>query len=127
MMKVLEATMTWILAFLVKVVVVKELVYVTMAWILGEGEDIGDGDGGGDHGLGLAVVTMTCVPASLVLVMVVMELVEVTMTWFLGHPSPLFCAGMVSRVSSNLFLPHSAPMCLADGCKKQDDISGCPE
>ena len=72
-------------------------------------------------------VTMTCVPASLMVVTVVMELVEVTMTWVLGHPSPLFCAGMVSRVSSNLFLPHSAPMCLADGCKKQDDISGCPE
>ena len=70
---------------------------------------------------------MTCLPTSLMVVMVVMELVEVTMTWVLGHPSPLFCAGMVSRVSSNLFLPHSAPMCLADGCKKQDDISGCPE
>ena len=43
MMEVLQATMTWILAFLVKVVVVvKELVYVTMTWILGEGEGVGD-------------------------------------------------------------------------------------
>ena len=32
------------------------------------------------------------------------------------------------RVSgSNLFLPHSGPMCLAGGCKKQDDIWGCAE
>ena len=54
MMEVLEATMTWILAFLVKVVVVMELVYVTMTWILGGGEGIGDGDGGGDHDLGLS-------------------------------------------------------------------------
>ena len=50
-------------------------------------------------------------------------------------PSPPFYAGLVVPVvvvskrvsSSNLFLPHSAPMCLAGGCKKQDDIWGCAE
>ena len=44
--------------------------------------------------------------------------------WSTPH---LYSVLVVRRVSSNLFLHHSAPMCLADGCKKQDDIWGCAE
>ena len=41
--------------------------------------------------------------------------------------TPHLYSVVVVSVSSNLFLHPSAPMCLADGCKKQDDIWGCAE
>ena len=96
-MEVLEATMTWILAFLVKMVVVMEVASMTQSHLictLGKYRNMNitsQNITGSTRSfvtlmMEMAVVTMTCVPASLMVVMVVMELVEVTMTWVLGHP-----------------------------------------